>query len=142
MFFAEHAAELRAVDGRRLPQPPLVFKAAGKELWVRALASHERPVAHTRLKTAPYWNCSDDGHLCQDSMRSPEVGTSLDAIAIWEKAFFQSRFTHAYGPARLTTHPGGFVGLWTELVGAGGAFPTERLTDARETLQEFVERRG
>jgi PRTRC genetic system protein B len=142
MFFAEHAAELREIDGRRFPQPPLVFKVAGKELWVRALPSDERPGAETRLNTAPYFNCSDDGRVCQGSMRSPEVGTSLDAIAVWEKAFFQSRFTHAYGSARLTSHPGGFVGLWKDLAGVRGTFPSERLTDARETLQQFVERRG
>jgi hypothetical protein len=74
-------------------------------------------------------------------MRSPEVGASPDAIEAWERAFFQSRFTHAYGAARLTRHPDGFIALWAGLADSQGAFPAEYLTDARETLQQFVERR-
>jgi len=38
---------------------------------------------------------------------------------------------------KLTNHPGGFVGLWTELAGKP-QFPTEYLVPARQTLQQFV----
>ena len=141
MFFAEHAKEARAISGQRFPQPALVFKVVGRELWLRALAENERPEPAARLKTAPYWNCSDSGFCCQGSMRSPDVGTSLDAMDVWERAFFQSEFTHAYGAARLTSFPGGIVRLWTSLAGSRQAFPVEYLTDAQETLQQFVERR-
>ena len=59
----------------------------------------------------------------------------------WERAFFQSKFTHAYGATLITLHPGGFLGLWRSLAGAGTS-PIEHLTDARETLAQFVERSG
>jgi hypothetical protein len=65
--------------------------------------------------------------------------TSVDSIKGWEAAFFQSSFTHALGAVRLTSHKQGFVGLWRGLAGKK-AFPARYLTDARETLREFVTR--
>ena len=50
-----------------------------------------------------------------------------------------SIFTHAAGAVRLTCHPGGFIGLWRSLVGKK-RFPVQYLTDAGETLQDFVAR--
>ena len=52
---------------------------------------------------------------------------------------FQSQFTHAAGAVRLTSHPGGFIGLWKGLAGRK-RFPVQYLIDAGETLQEFVAR--
>lgn len=64
MFFAENSEAGKELNGRRYPHPPLVFKVAGMELWVWALARNERPKAETRLMTAPYWNTSDQGYVC------------------------------------------------------------------------------
>ena len=47
--------------------------------------------------------------------------------------------THAAGAVRLTNHPGGFIGLWMSLTGRK-RFPSRYLTDAGETLEEFVAR--
>ena len=58
-----------------------------------------------------------------------------------EDAYFQSEFTHAAGAVRLTSHPGGFIGLWRSLAGRK-RFPVQYLIDAGETLQEFVARRN
>jgi hypothetical protein len=55
----------------------------------------------------------------------------------WEDAYFQCEFTHAAGAIRLTSHAGGFIGLWRSLIGRK-KFPVQYLTDAGETLQEFV----
>jgi hypothetical protein len=38
----------------------------------------------------------------------------------------------------LTTHPGGFMGLWTELAGQD-RFPVRYLANARQTLQQFAQ---
>jgi hypothetical protein len=69
-------------------------------------------------------------------MRVPD-SSDVASIQLWEDAFFQSEFTHAAGAVRLTSHPGGFIGLWRSLVGKK-SFPVQCLTDAGETLQEFV----
>jgi PRTRC genetic system protein B len=140
MFFAENSEAGKELNASRYPHPPLVFKAAGAELWVRALVRNERAAADTRLMTAPYWNTNDLGYVCVGSMRTPEHD-GLDAMEIWERGFFQSEFTHAYGAARLTSFPGGFLALWKHLAGRTKAFPARYLTDARQTLREFVEAR-
>ena len=141
MFFAAHDPEAHKLNGKRFSQPPLVWKVNGRDLWVRALPENRRPVASTQLMIAPYWNVDGEtGWTCQGSMRSPDdIGVS--AIPLWEQAFYQSEFTHHTGTRRLTTHPRGFLGLWSSLAGGRRKFPVKYLTPAKETLQEFITRR-
>jgi len=113
----------------------------GRELWIRALPKNRRPVAATPLMIAPYWNVDGEtGWTCQGSMRSPD-DASVSLIPAWERAFFQSEFTHHTGTRRLTTHPGGFLALWRSLAGGRRKFPVKHLTPAKETLEEFIIRR-
>jgi hypothetical protein len=72
-------------------------------------------------------------------MRSPE-DNGVGSIDLWERAFFQSEFTHASGVGQLTIYPGGFLGLWQSVVGSRGAFPVKYLVSAGETLEEFAMR--
>lgn len=142
MFFAENSEAGKELNGKLYPHPPLVFKAAGNELWVRALNANERPTSETRLRVAPYWNTNDsEGRVCIGTMRTPE-SDGVDAIEAWERGFFQSEFTHAYGAARLTSFPGGFLSLWKQLAGNTKLFPVKYLADARQSLREFVEQRS
>jgi PRTRC genetic system protein B len=138
MFFGGTDEEAKKMDGLVFPHSPLVFKVMGKDLFVRAMATTSRPGPHTPLKTAPYWNTDSRGLVCAGSMRVPE-SSDIASIPAWEDAYFQSEFTHAAGAVRLTNHPGGFIGLWSSLVGRK-RFPVRYLTDAGETLQEFVAR--
>jgi PRTRC genetic system protein B len=141
MFFAAHDKDAHRLNGQRFSQPPLVWKVNGRELLVRALRENRRPVADTRLMIAPYWNVDGEtGWTCQGSMRSPE-DPNVSAMPLWERAFFQSEFTHHTGTKRLTTHPNGFLGLWSSLAGWRRRFPLKYLVPAKETLQEFVQRR-
>ncbi|HEV2495730.1 MAG TPA: hypothetical protein VG204_21955 [Terriglobia bacterium] len=106
---------------------------------MRALEHDARPIANTPLKTAPYWNTEGSrGLVCAGTMRIPQEVTA-DGISEWETAFFSSSFTHPSGAVRLTTHPRGFAGLWLSLADREGRFPTEFLTDARQTLRQFVD---
>ncbi len=140
MFFSQNDPQAKKLNGKRFPHPALVWKVSGRDLFVRALADNGRPAPTTKLMTAPYWNVAGEGGwTCQGSMRSPE-DSSVAAIDLWERAFFQSEFTHQTGAIRLTTHPGGFFGLWETLAGSRKPFPAEYLTSAKETLQEFVTR--
>ena len=139
MFFGGVDPEARALDGGTYPHPTLVFKVTRRELFVRALKRDERPRGETPLKTAPYWNCDAAGRVCLGSMRVPD-DTTVESIAGWQAGFFRSRFTHANGAVRITSHPGGFIALWKSLKNSQLPFPTEFLTDAKETLRQFVER--
>jgi len=138
MFFGSHSDAHPTLNGKRFPQPALVFKVDAGRLFVRALAENRRPQAEAKLRTAPYWNTDHRGFVCTGSMRVPEE-TNAESILAWERAYFQSEFTHAYGATRLTSFPGGFVALWKSLVGSEDDFPVEFLTDARQTLQQFIE---
>jgi len=137
MLFSPQGDPDRVLNGKRFPHPALVFKVAGRELYIRALSANERPTATTLLKTAPYWNVGQDGRVCQGSMRAPEE-SSVATMDGWERAFFQSEFTHVLGAVRLTKYPAGFKGLWKGLAGRRRRFPVELLTDPRQSLAEFV----
>lgn len=139
MFFGGIDPEARGLDGGTYPHPALVFKVTRRELFVRALERDERPAGETPLKTAPYWNCDAAGRVCLGSMRVPDE-TTVESITGWQIGFFRSRFTHANGAVRLTSYPGGFLGLWKSLKGSQNPFPTEFLADSKETLRGFVER--
>ena len=139
MFYSD-SSDGRTLNGQVFPQPPLVFRVCGSELAIRALAESKRPTSQTPLMFAPYWNCDGAGRVCQGSMRVP--GTlCLEAMKAWERAFFESEFTHAAIGARLTTHPEGFLGLWRDLTGRAEAFPAELLVKSGDTLASFVQGR-
>jgi len=140
LFFSEQSESGKDLSGKRYPVPPLVFKVSGGCLWIRALERNDRPTGKTKLKTAPFWNGNEAGEICLGTMRIPE-SPGVEGMEGWERGFFQSEFTHAYGAARLTTFPGGYLALCRRLAGRRSPFPVEYLTDARETLQQFVERR-
>jgi hypothetical protein len=133
-----HDDELGAVSGRIFPQPPLLFRVTQRELWIRALADNVRPTASTALMVAPYYNVNTEGAVCQGTMRSPEEAT-VAAMEHWERAFFESEFTHIYGSGHFTRHPGGMAGLWSSLAGKR-KFPMDQLSPAGESLARFVER--
>ena len=137
MFFGGTDEEARRINGLVFPHPALVFKVAGKDLYVRAMATSSRPGPEIPLKTAPYWNTDGQrGLVCPGSMRVPET-SDVASIPQWLDGYFGSEFTHAAAGARLTSHPGGFLGLWGGLVGRK-RFPVQYLTDAGETLEDFV----
>jgi len=137
MFFGDGNSEARKLNGKMYPHPPLVFMIHERELFVRALAEDCRPKANTRLKTAPYWNTDAQGRVCLGSMRIPE-DASVGSLEGWENAYFASEFTHPSGAVRLTTHSGGFLGLWSGLSGRK-RFPVRLLAESKQTLEEFIE---
>ncbi len=117
MFYGGVDPDARALDGGAYPHPALVFRVTRRELFVRALERDERPTGETPLKTAPYWNCDAAGRVCLGSMRVPDQ-TTVESISDWQAGFFRSQFTHANGAVRLTSHTGGFLGLWKILKGS------------------------
>jgi PRTRC genetic system protein B len=138
MFFGGTDEEAQKLNGLLFPHPALIFKVTGRDLFVRAVATSSRPSPETPMKTAPYWNTDSRGLVCAGSMRVPE-SSDIASISGWQDSYFQSEFTHAAGAVRLTSHPEGFIGLWRSLAGKK-QFPVQYLTDAGETLQEFVAR--
>jgi PRTRC genetic system protein B len=136
MFFGNGDPKTGDLNGKLYPHPALVLMIHGRELFIRALAENRRPNASTRLKNAPYWNTDAQGRVCLGSMRVPdEVGAS--SLRRWEEAYFESEFTHPSGAVRLTTHPGGFIRLWSGVAGQE-SFPVRFLADSNQTLFDLV----
>ena len=71
MFFGGVNEEARKLNGLVFPHPALIFKVAGRDLFVRAVATSSRPSPETPMKTAPYWNT--DIRVCPGSMRVPDT---------------------------------------------------------------------
>ena len=140
MFFDDPTEKMTAVSGRIFPHPALVFVAKDSSIWVRALAESKRPGASTILYAAPYWNMAEDGAVCLGNMRTPDTN-GVNAIAPWERGFFESAFSHAGGTVRITSYKSGFEGLWKALADATGPFPIEHLVSTKETLASYLSKR-
>jgi len=140
MFYENAEGKAAKLNGRMFPQPALVWKVSNLALKIRALAVNRRPTAETTLAVVPYWNLSDDGRVCTGSMRCPD-SASVSSIPAWERAFYESAFTHA-NVGRLTRHSGGFEGLWTDLADKRKAFPVKTLIHLPQRLDQFVRGEG
>lgn len=139
MFFENTEGRAQQLNGKLLPQPPLVWRVAHGDLKIRALCENKRPNGGTTLAVAPFWNLSDDGRVCQGSMRCPE-STAAASIDAWEQGFYESAFTHA-NVGRLTRHEGGHDAMWAELAARRRPFPTDALIQLPQTLAQLVQGR-
>jgi PRTRC genetic system protein B len=138
IFFSDGAEDRREIHGRVCPHAALVWSVRRGSLYLRALAEPSRPSPATPLMVAPYWNTEPSrGSVCEGDMQRPRE-TDVTTMLEWEEGFFNSRFTHPSGMGKLTSHAGGFIGLWTELAGTR-QFPCRYLLPAGQTLQQFVE---
>ncbi len=140
MFFRNSSEAPTGLSGAEFPQPPLVWCASGQELTVRALFANCRPTADTSLMIAPYWNVDGDtGRVCLGSMKVPELA-GVAALAQWEKAFFESEFTHQTGVKRLVQSANEYFDVWERVRSGPRAFPAKCLVPANETLSDLIRR--
>lgn len=122
----------------KAPHPALMFAVVKGAWYIFALAKNERPIAETALQFAPYFNVYDSCQICIGSAQVPR-GISAGATGQWEKAFFESEFTHINGSKKKATHPRGEYALWKELLdGEHASFPVEFLAPTDYTLGSFM----
>jgi PRTRC genetic system protein B len=135
-FSGSNLDKLEQLNGKKFPQPPLVFSVMNGILKIRALLANKRPTATTRLYVAPYWNVNEAGSVCLGSSRVPQT-TDVGNLHLWEKGFFGSEFTHPSGAHRITKYPGGFTALWENMEGQK-TFPGKYLVESKQNLALFV----
>lgn len=143
-----HAQTIGKRSGRT-PQPGLVFAVTPGHWYVYALKGHERPGARTGLCRAPYFNVWASGEICTGNVRLPQ-SLSTSALERYERAFFDSEFTHPNVGARerLVRHEAGSYTFWKELLERQqldwspgiDEFPEGALVDAKLTLEGLVKR--
>lgn len=129
MFFAQDC-DGKTLDGKRFPHPPLLFAVQHGHLMVWALAEDGRPTPDTSLYMAPYWNTYEDGRVCHGTMQVPQT-VGVENLSQWAHAFFASQFTGSNLGIQQCTHPQGFLGMWSSLIGAK-TFPVEFLIRKRK----------
>lgn len=140
MFFRKNSEAPTGLSGSEFSQPPLLWCASGQELTVRALSTNRRPTADTSLMIAPYWNVDGDtGRVCLGSMKVPDLA-GVAALAQWEKAFFESEFTHQTGVKRLVQGANAYFDVWEQVRSGPRAFPSKCLVLANETLSDLIRR--
>jgi PRTRC genetic system protein B len=113
IWFKTDNGRLHRLNGCSVTHPNLVFAATAKGLSVWALAEDERPTPQTPLFHAPYFNVWDSGSVCRGNIHLPQL-LAPSSIDQFERAFFETNFTHANHPD-LTRHPRGHDGFWRDL---------------------------
>jgi PRTRC genetic system protein B len=129
----------KGMAGALVQHPTLLFLAdAGGRLSIFALAEDARPMADTKLYRAPYFNLYAKGLMCAGNVRLPEVPVSNE-IPIWERAFFETTFTHAnIHSDRLTTHSGDHNGFWRAMRDERNPKPSSWLVPLEKTVEEML----
>ena len=105
-------------------------------LKVFALRENVRPTAETLLCRAPYHNLYADARMCAGNAKLPEVALPAD-VPVWERAFFDTTFTHANWTGKVTRLEGGHNALWQQMTTAT-EFNGKLLIDADVTLEGLV----
>lgn len=126
------------------PHPGLIFSVSGKNEWaVFAVKGKDRPTPGTPLFLAPYFNVWADGKICTGNVTIPP-GSTANTISAWEKAFFESYFTHpnVHAPQKLVNHKEGAYGFWKKMLGERyKRFPERVLVDMECTLSDLLKDR-
>lgn len=140
--------EGRSLIGKRsavTPHPGLVFAVTSGRWFVYAVKGADRPDARTGLFRAPYFNVWAEGQICTGNVRLPET-LSTAALERYERAFFDSEFTHPNlrGRGRLVNGEGPYT-FWQKLLdGATGrdqlAFPESQLVDLKLSVEGLAKR--
>lgn len=126
----------------RAPQPGLVFAVTPSGWHVHAVKGAVRPGPESDLFRAPYFNVWANGGICTGNVRLPDH-LSTGALDRYERAFFDSEFTHPNVGAkeRLVRHPQGSYAFWKELLDRpAGAFPEAALIDEKLTLADLAKK--
>lgn len=113
IWFQTKSVRLNRLNGASVTHPNLVFAATPQGLSVWAIAREQRPTPKTPLFHAPYLNVWESGGVCQGNVQFPRILVPSN-IAQFERAFFDSNFTHANHHS-LTRHPRGHDGFWRDL---------------------------
>lgn len=119
--------------------PAMVFIATPGDWYVFALKESARPTPKTKLAHAPHFNVWDGGRVCSGNVQLP---ATIDAATIdaYERAFFQSNFTHP-NRERATSYKGGMTMLWRSQIKSPSIERMRRaLRTSSETLEQAITR--
>jgi len=141
MFFGDGNAEAKKLNGKMYPHPPLVFMIHGRKPFVRG-ARRKLPASSGY---APKKRSLLEHRRARPSLprqyASSGGGQRRLAVRMGERVFCQrvhppERRGPTDNPSRRISRP------VVKFPGRKHRFPVEFLADSKQTLQEFVSRRG
>lgn len=124
------------------PQPGLVFALAGEHWFVFAVRGADRPGPGTRIHRTPYFNVWKDGRICEGNLSRPAT-VSAESLSAFERAFFESRFTHVnvQKGSDIARFNGGPYALWRDLLaGRWKSYPEATLVSMNTTLAQTLKK--
>ncbi len=135
----EDAKKRLGTRSGRTPQPTLVHILDEGQWYVFAVKGAGRPNANSKLYRAPYFNVWRDGRICEGNVERPKRVTP-ETLTRFERAFFDSRFTHPNDARGLSRYAGGPYKLWRDLLDKKlRRFPEESLAPhGKHTLQTLL----
>jgi|GEM_PF-433264 len=145
-FKVEEAREEKTPASQRIgersaitPQPGLIFACADSEWHVFAVKGADRPGPATQIWRAPYFNVWELGHICEGNIERPKR-VSSDTIDRFERAFFDSRFTHPNAHKGLVNFKGGSHAFWRAMLDQRWKHFPERclVREGAHTLESLV----
>jgi len=118
--------------------PALVWKASKCGLQLFALSDDRKPDIKTPLYYAPFFNTAKSGNVCMGTVQVgiTESSSLEEFIGAWEKAFFNSYFSHLNDQHQPVK--GNIIQLWQSLMDSGKPFPIGLLTTSSLTIQQLL----
>lgn len=121
-----------------VPHPALIFAVMQGGWYVWAMKESVRPTLTTPICHSPYFNVDDSGRICTGSANVPD-DISPSTIHNWEKAFFDSAFTHTNGKVKKVALKDGEYGFWKRMLdGEYKSFPTKLLVPHKSKLADVM----
>lgn len=124
------------------PHPGLIFRVSGAREWsVFAVKGKDRPTLDSLIYIAPYFNTYADGAICTGNVTIPS-GSAAGKASAWEKAFFDSYFTHPniQAPNKLVEYNGGAYRFWRDMLdGKYKRFPERVLVETGHRLEYLLD---
>ncbi len=123
-----------------VPNPSLILAVNGSNWYVVAVKGNKRPLADTELFQAPYFNVWEGAKICIGNVNIPK-DYSAKSTELWNKAFFDSAFTHPniHAPNGLVKYKGGAYKFWRDMLdGKFKRFPEQVLVPMNITLEGFI----
>ena len=118
--------------------PALLWKATKTGLRVFAFRGNKRPNMETPLFHAPFFNTSKSGEVCMGNARIliAENATLADFMLLWERAFWNSYFSHPAGGFDALSVD--IVAMWKKHIGSGKPFPIACLNKCSVHISNLI----
>jgi len=118
--------------------PALVWKASKTDLFIYAITENKKPLLHTSLFYAPFFNVFEDGRVCMGTVDVdiPDFTSLEDFISGWQEYFFNSYFSHLVGGINPVNE--NLVEVWQQLINSGKKFPTDQLKTTGKTIKSLI----